>query len=73
MNVVSNLAEQLAKTPLGVKPAPLRFSDKFSRFFTQHIEPNLPTPTRVIEFDKLLSANFAADKPVFLVRKSFEP
>jgi hypothetical protein len=47
---------------------PLQFDGKFSDFFEQHVEPNLPPPERIKAFDALLRRHLSSNDPIYLTR-----
>jgi hypothetical protein len=49
-------------------PAPLQFDGKFSDFFEQYVEPNLPSADRVRAFDTLLRQHLSNEDPVHVLR-----
>lgn len=52
-----------------IRPAPARFAGPFSRFFAEYVEPNLPTPARVAEFDALLRHHLSLASAVHVLRR----
>jgi len=51
-----------------ITPPPAQFDGSFADFFSRFVEPNLPSPDRVLAFDALLRRYLSDDDPVHVVR-----
>ncbi len=47
-------SDYLKTRPIILKPAPSSFDGPFSTFYAEYVEPNLPKPERVFQFDQSL-------------------
>jgi hypothetical protein len=52
-----------------IVPPPEAFRGRFADFYADFIEPNLPAPERVEQFDALLCAYLEGDRPLHVLRK----
>lgn len=61
--------DYLKSHPIKLKPAPASFEGPFSTFYTEYVEPNLPSQKRVQQFDSLLTGYCAIPESAVIIRK----